>query len=126
MAVLDALSDLTFVGEATAYKLTPKEEKVAYDDGSGVEVKFYDGDEYIGKCATCEFEGVPNAFLHGFEVKAKYRGKGYGTQILKYMLRKYNCRVLYVVETNRAVNLYKRFGFKQTGKFSNKVIIMRR
>lgn len=126
MAVLDALNNLKFVNETTTYKLTPKEEKVTYDEGHGVEVKFYEGDEYIGKCATCDFEGVSNAFLHGFEVKAKYRGKGYGTQILKYMLRKYRCKVLYVVETNPAIHLYERFGFKQAGKFSDKVIIMRR
>lgn len=106
--------------------LVPKATKVEYDDGSGFEVHFYKDDTEIGKCATCEFEGIPNAYLHAFEVKPKYRNKGYGSQILKYMLDKYDCQVLRVAKSNPAIRLYKRFGFKQTDEFNDKIITMRR
>ena len=53
------------------------------------------------------------AFLYNFEVKEEYRGKGYGTEILKYVLRNYKVNELTVDKSNtRAINLYKRFGFK--------------
>ena len=53
------------------------------------------------------------AFLYNFEVKEEYRGKGYGTEILKYVLKHYKVNELTVDKSNtRAINLYKRFGFK--------------
>ena len=53
------------------------------------------------------------AFLYNFEVKEEYRGKGYGTEILKYVMRNYKVNELTVDKSNtRAINLYKRFGFK--------------
>lgn len=111
----------------SAEELIPKEKKVEYDDGPGVEVHFYKGDEEIGKCSTCEFEGKKNAYLHALEVKKKHRRKGYGTRILKHMIDEYGCDVLRVAKSNgNAIRLYKRAGFKQTDEFNDKIITMRR
>ena len=53
------------------------------------------------------------AFLYNFEVKKSYRGKGYGSAILKYVLSHYKVNELTVDKSNtRAIKLYKRFGFK--------------
>ena len=58
------------------------------------------------------------AFLYNFEVKKDYRGKGYGTAILKYVLKNYSVNELTVNKDNtRAIDLYKRFGFKVGKKF---------
>lgn len=108
------------------YNLTVKTVQHKTNDGDGLKVTFYENDICIGKAYTCEYEGKPNAFLYNFEVKKEYRGKGYGSQILKYMIDTFNVRVLYVYKTNRAIDLYKRFGFKQTGKFDDNFIIMKR
>lgn len=110
------------------YTLIPNAEVRHYSDGDGVEVSFYDTNlgEVIGKACTCEYNGRPNAFLHSFVVKAKYRNQGYGTKILEYMLRKYKCSILYIEKTNPAIRLYKRFGFRITGKFNKDFIIMTR
>ena len=108
------------------YNLTAKAEEHDTDDGKGLKITFYENDVMIGRAYTCEFEHKKNAFLYNFDVKSKFRNKGYGSQILDYMIKKYNVRVLYVSSTNPAVNLYKRFGFKQAGKFDDKIIIMKR
>ena len=53
------------------------------------------------------------AFLYNFEVKKSYRGKGYGSAILKYVLSHYKVNELTVAKDNEgAIKLYKRFGFK--------------
>ena len=58
------------------------------------------------------------AFLYNFEVKKDYRGKGYGTAILKYVLKNYSVNELTVNKDNtRAIDLYKRFGFKVGKEF---------
>lgn len=58
------------------------------------------------------------AFLYNFEVKKDYRGKGYGTAILKYVLKNYSVNELTVNKNNtRAIDLYKRFGFKVGKEF---------
>ena len=58
------------------------------------------------------------AFLYNFEVNSKYRGKGYGTAILKYVLSHYKVNELTVDKSNtKAIKLYKRFGFKTGVEF---------
>lgn len=106
--------------------LIPKTTVKHYKDGDGVEVDFYEDGVKIGTCCTCAYNRKPNAFLHGFEVVPKFRGKGYGTQILTYMIQKYDVDTLYVSKTNRAVNLYRRFGFRVVDKFDDKFVVMQR
>lgn len=58
------------------------------------------------------------AFLYNFEVKKSYRGKGYGSAILKYVLSHYKVNELTVAKDNEgAIKLYKRFGFKSNKTF---------
>ena len=97
-----------------------------YDDGVGIEVTFFDKSVTIGKACTATYNGKPNAFLHSFEVNETYRGKGYGTQILKYMIDTFNVKTLYVTKDNNAIKLYKRFGFVTVGNFSENMLIMQR
>lgn len=106
--------------------LTTKTIKQYYAEGDGVQVIFYDEDVKIGKACTVEYEGKPNAFLHGFVVKEHLRNKGYGTQILKYMIETYNIETLYVDKGNKAINLYLRFGFEPVGTVGNNLIVMKR
>lgn len=129
MGILNPLKNLQFYNESEQVKgtnLTCKTVMKHYDDGDGVKVTFYENGTFIGRAYTCAYKGKPHAFLHGLEVKEKYRGKGYGTQILKYMINTYHVRVLYVNKNNPAINLYKRSGFRQTGNFDNDFIIMER
>ena len=106
--------------------LIPKTTIKHYDDGDGVEVDFYEDGVKIGTACTCMYNRKPNSFLHSFEVNPKLRGKGYGTQILTYMIRKYDVDTLYISKTNRAINLYRRFGFRVADKFNKDMIIMKR
>lgn len=97
-----------------------------YDDGIGVEVIFTDCNKIIGKACTVEYDGKPNIFLHSFEVKKQYRRKGYGSQILNYMIKNFGVKILYVDKDNEAIKLYKRFGFEVTGVFDKHKLIMQR
>lgn len=106
--------------------LIPKTTTKHYDDGDGVEVDFYENGVKIGTACTCAYNRKPNSFLHSFEVSPKLRGKGYGTQILTYMIQKYDVDTLYVSKTNRAISLYRRFGFRVVDKFNKDIIIMKR
>ena len=108
------------------YSLTVKIRNNKTNDGDGIKATFYENDKYIGRMYTCEYEGKANAFLYNFDVKKEYRGKGYGSQILKYMIDTFNVRVLYVYKENEAIHLYKRFGFKKSGMFDSNFIIMKR
>lgn len=132
MSMLDALNNLHFdiINESEQvggkYKLTAKAVNHKTNDGDGFKVTFYENGKPIGHAYTCEYGGKANAFLYSFEVRKQYRGKGYGSQILKYMINKYDVSVLYVDKDNRAADLYKRYGFKQTGKFDDQFIIMKR
>ena len=72
------------------------------------------------------YNGKPNAFLHGFEVKKQYRRNGYGTQILEYMIKNFDVEILYVDRNSEAISLYKRFGFEIIRMFDKNFIVMKR
>lgn len=58
------------------------------------------------------------AFLYNFEVSNSQRGKGYGTAILKWIMKNYKVNELTVDKTNtKAIKLYERFGFKKGVEF---------
>ena len=40
-----------------------------YKEGAGVEIIFANNGIVVGKACTVVYNGKPNAFLHGFEVK---------------------------------------------------------
>ena len=97
-----------------------------YDDGPGAEVIFYEYGTEIGKAHTVEYNGKSNAFLHNLYVKEEFRGKGYGTQILRYMIENYDVDALYVNRDNKSIRLYKRFGFEEIDAFDNMIVMQRK
>ncbi len=97
-----------------------------YDDGPGVEVIFYDYGKEVGKAHTVEYNGKPNAFLHNLYVEVKFRGRGYGTQILRYMIENYDVDTLYVDKDNKSIKLYYRFGFEKIDAFDNMIVMQRK
>ena len=97
-----------------------------YDDGQGVEVTFYYYGLEVGKAHTVEYNGKPNAFLHNLYVKEEFRGKGYGTQIIRYMIEKYDVDTLYVNRDNEAIRLYQRFGFEEIDAFDDVIVMQRK
>jgi ribosomal protein S18 acetylase RimI-like enzyme len=57
----------------------------------------------------------------GMAVRSEYRGRGIGTELLKTLLEQAKMKGIYklslsVDPNNPAMNLYKRFGFKEIGK----------
>ena len=97
-----------------------------YKEGAGVEIIFSNNGIVVGKACTVVYNGKPNAFLHGFEVKKQYRRNGYGTQILEYMIKNFDVEILYVDRNSEAISLYKRFGFEIIRMFDKNFIVMQR
>lgn len=105
--------------------LFTKVTKKQFDEGVGVEVLFYDGGVEIGRAYTVEHNNKPNSFLHNFYVKEDFRNKGYGSQMLHFMIEVYNVDTLYVDKNSEAIRLYERCGFKKIDRFDNMIIMYR-
>ena len=93
----------------------------------GIEIKFMDASKEIGHAKVCDdYYGDKLSFLHDLEVKKEFRGKGYGTKIMEYLIDKYNIKYLNVDPKNEiAIKLYKKFGFEKTEKVrmnNNKIL----
>ena len=81
------------------------------------DLSFYLDEKKIAEISISAVDS-DRAFLYNFEVDKDYRGKGYGTAILKYVLKNYSVNELTVDKDNtRAIDLYKRFGFKVGKEF---------
>jgi ribosomal protein S18 acetylase RimI-like enzyme len=90
----------------------------------GYQVDFYDNDNHIGTASVCGIKDN-NAFLYDLEVFPEYRGKGYGNDITKFMINKYDIKQLYVRKDNtKAINLYKKFGFEITDDANDQEYLM--
>lgn len=82
-----------------------------------VKLDFYLNKEHIAEASISAVD-TDKGFLYDLEVFKKYRGKGYGTAILKYVLSHYKVNELTVDKSNtKAIKLYKRFGFKTGVEF---------
>ena len=101
-------------------KLTVKKIKTE-NPNDPVSKKAHRLDFYLGKykIATISISAVDSskAFLYDFDVDEKYRNQGIGTEILKYVLKHYKVNELTVDKDSKAINLYKRFGFKEGTSF---------
>ena len=92
----------------------------------GYQVDFYDEDKHIGTASVCGIKDN-NTFLYDLEVFPEYRGKGYGNDITKFMIDKYDIKQLYVrKDNNKAINLYKKFGFEITDDANDEEYLMER
>lgn len=86
-----------------------------------IKLKFYIMNNLIGEASISAID-TNNGFLYDFEVKKKYRGKGYGTKILKYILKNYKVTDLTVTTDNdAAIHLYKKCGFKIKKKINDEI-----
>ena len=83
-------------------KESQKAEDVIFFDRKGI---------MIGSASVSGID-TQSAFLYNLEVLPKYRGMGYGTKIMHYMMMHYSITILSVEPSNKiAINLYKKFGF---------------
>lgn len=75
----------------------------------------YDGVELAGFIAFWDLDSF--IFIEHFAIKNELRGKGYGTKILKQIIKTYNKNIVLEVEktetpeAERRIAFYKRFGF---------------
>jgi len=81
---------------------------------------FFEKDKEIGKIHIRIENNTID--LWNFEIVEEYRNCGYGTKVLKKIIRKFNYRPLwlYVFKYNYlAIHLYKKMGFKVIGEEKN-------
>lgn len=82
---------------------------------------FCEGDEIVGfSYVTCYYEtevGGVCAQILDLYIDEKYRGRGFATQYFNYVFEKYSYakrfRLEVVKDNEKAVNVYKRMGFKE-------------
>lgn len=82
---------------------------------------FCEGDEIFGfSYVTCYYEtevGGVCAQILDLYIDEKYRGRGFATQYFNYVFEKYSYakrfRLEVVKDNKKAVNVYKRMGFKE-------------
>lgn len=86
-----------------------------------VALNFYDDKDHIGEVYISAVD-TEEGFVYNLEVFKKYRGKGYGRQIMEYVLTHYDVTDLTVDLDNKiAINLYKSLGFKLKKKTTDPV-----
>ena len=89
------------------------------------------GDEPIGACGMKNIQGS-KAEYWGYIGEKSYWGKGLGSSMLKGVEQKakdLNLDELYLtvlVENNRAIGLYKKNGYIETGKVDNRLTMTKR
>lgn len=76
----------------------------------------------------CSIERAPDyIFAHELVIKPEFQGKGIGSQLLKEIIAEANTRnvpiKLQVLKENKAQDLYKKFGFTQTGETDTHVLM---
>lgn len=84
-----------------------------------VHLKFYDDKIYIGEVFISAVD-TKEGFVYNLEVSKNHRGKGYGRQIMQYVMSHYDVTDLTVDTDNEiAINLYKSLGWKTKKKFKD-------
>ena len=83
----------------------------------GVKLSFYLQGEQVGEASISAVD-TTTGFLYDVEVFPKFRGKGYGTEIMRYIVTNYAVTELTVEQSNtKAIKLYEKFGFTTRKKF---------
>ena len=114
----DDLYESVNILESSNRLTTKKEDLPDVQTGEAFKVTFYDNGKYIGEASVSDdYDGDKLCFIYNVEVKKELRGQGYGTKIMKYMIEKYHVKSLQVEQDNNvAIHLYKKLGFRETGK----------
>ena len=100
--------------EVVEFMLLPLEkDKVRYGQLNESDIYVYEENGVVGYGASYDAE------IRALFVLPAVRGRGVGTNLLKYILSKISGKAtLYVAASNRpSINLYKKFGFKIIGEF---------
>ena len=106
--------------EESQEELTTKVTKTIVNEGDALKIDFFKDKEKIGTASVCPFKGEKTSFIYNVEVLKEFRGKGYGTKIMNYMIKNYGVKYLHVDKNNEiALNLYKKLGFKIIKTFPN-------
>lgn len=87
----------------------------------------YHGGEPVGTCEFFLYNGV--AKVDNFTVLPREQRKGYGTSILKFLIRLAllrNARTIYLVtdEDDTAKDMYRKFGFERTGEITDMLFML--
>lgn len=73
------------------------------------EIELFVGDEKIGEA---EIE-IKSKMLSRLSIFPPYQGKGYGTEIVNILNKKYGCNVLWVnADNKRAIHIYEKNGYE--------------
>lgn len=118
--IADSISEAVADASDITVKKTDTTNPNDHESRKAVKLSFYKNKEHIG---TVFISGVDTrkGFLYDFKVAKKFRGMGYGTMIMKYVLSNYYVTDLSVDEDNKvAISLYKKFGFKRKQAFYDK------
>lgn len=74
------------------------------------ELELFDGNIKIGEA---EIDTI-GKMISRLVIYEPYQNKGYGTEIVKTLIRKYGCDCLWVNDNNaRAIHVYEKCGFKK-------------
>ena len=118
--IADPISEAVADASDITVKKTDTTNPNDHESNKAIKLSFYKNKEHIG---TVFISGVDTrkGFLYDFKVAKKFRGMGYGTMIMKYVLSNYYVTDLSVDEDNKvAISLYKKFGFKRKQAFYDK------
>ena len=86
---------------------------------TAVSISFYKENNKIGEVSISGID-TESPFIYDLEVSKAYRGNGYGTMIMRYIIDTYKANELVVNADNEpAINLYKKFGFKSIKEFED-------
>ena len=73
------------------------------------EIELFHGETKIGEAEI----DIKNHMLARLSIFEPYQNKGYGTEIVKELVKKYNLNNLWVNATNsRAIHVYEKCGFR--------------
>ena len=94
-------------------KSTPRDNPNDPMSKKGVKLDFYDNGTKVGTASLSAID-TDQPFIYDLEVNKELRGKGYGNQIVDYLVKNYGANDLAVSGDNEiAKHLYEKHGFKK-------------
>lgn len=118
---------MVFIKQTTAAAVWPIRHKVMYpdmpfdsiklpEDKEGIHLALYEDDKIISVISL--FLNNNELQFRKFATVNEYQGKGYGTQLLSYVLNSYQCNIarIWCNARKTAVPFYRKFGFEETNE----------